>query len=307
MKSDANHSKKLFSSYECFSDARASWEEPFVTRSLPIDCSSNGLVWRLQFPAQTFPSFHHSVYFHFHIKNPIKFSIDTIHYFDFWQYIFSPEINHCLVISSITFGKRCHATSVYTRWMLTSQWLITFWSFGKSLEREAKIVKTIFSQWLCKIFWEGNLLLPTCIHGRAYDRHQVWWQLIHYYTFLIRKHIPTMKLDSRLFQFTFARNCQISKRPWLRLLLPADISRQLLRPGPLFFKSELYHYVFDQSFVLLNVDLSLVFFAWQKLAVLEVNYLKWRCLKRKNVTTVDGQIKCNCYWWPHFDVEAKPI
>ena len=83
MKSDASHSKKLFPSYECFSDARASWEELFVTWSLPIDCSSNGLVWRLQFPAQTFPSFHHSVYFHFHIKNPIKFSIDTIHYFDF--------------------------------------------------------------------------------------------------------------------------------------------------------------------------------------------------------------------------------
>ena len=74
----------------------------------------------------------------------------------FRQYIFSPEINNCLVISSITFGKRCHATSVYTRWMLTPQWLIIFWSFGKSLEREAKIVKTIFSQWLCKFFLRGK-------------------------------------------------------------------------------------------------------------------------------------------------------
>ena len=30
--------------------------------------------------------------------------------------------------------------------------------------------------------------------------------------------------------------------------------------------------------------------AWQKLAVLEVNYLKWKCLKRK---------KCNDCWWPN--------
>ena len=29
---------------------------------------------------------------------------------------------------------------------------------------------------------------------------------------------------------------------------------------------------------------------WQKLAVLEVNYLKWKCLKRK---------KCNDCWWPN--------
>ena len=186
------------------------------------------------FPPRPFHRFISLYIFIFILKTQSSFQLIPFITLIFWQYIFSPEINHCLVISSITFGKRCHATSVYTRWMLTPQWLIIFWSFGKSLEREAKIVKTIFSQWLCKIFWEGNLLLPTCIHGRAYDRHQAWWQLIHYYTYLIRKHKPTMKLDSRLFQFTFARNCQISKRPWLRLLLPADISRQLLRPGPLF-------------------------------------------------------------------------
>ena len=140
----------------------------------------------------------------------------------------------------------------------------------------------------------------------------MWWQLIHYYTFLIRKHKPTMKLDSRLFQFTFARNCQISKRPWLRLLLPADISRQLLRPGPLFFKSEWYHYIFGQSFVLLNVDSSLVFFSSGFGDLTEISCSGGELFEvevseaKKNVTTVDGRIKCNCYWWPHFDVEASP-
>ena len=176
-----------------------------------------------------------------------------------------------------------------------------------------KSSKQSFLSGSANFFWEGNLLLPTCIHGRAYDRHQVWWQLIHYYTFLIRKHKPTMKLDSRLFQFTFTRNCQISKRPWLRLLLPADISRQLLRPGPLFFKSEWYHYIFDQSFVLLNVDSSLVFFSSGFGDLTEISCSGGELFEvevseaKKNVTTVDGRIKCNCYWWPHFDVEAKPI
>ena len=176
------------------------------------------------FPPRPFHRFIILYIFIFILKTHSSFQLIPFITSIFWQYIFSPEINQCSVSSSITLG-RCHATSINTRRMLASQWLITFWSFGKSLEREPKIVKTFFSQWLCKIFWEENLLLPACILGRAYDRHDrhpVWWPLIYYYTFLFLKQKPTMKLDSRLFQLTFARNCQISKRPWLRLLLLTD-------------------------------------------------------------------------------------
>ena len=130
------------------------------------------------FPPRPFHRFIILYIFIFILKTHSSFQLIPFITLIFWQYIFSPEINQCSVSSSITFG-RCHATSINTRRMLASQWLITFWSFGKSLEREAIIVKTFFSQWLCKIFWEENLLLPACILGRAYDRHPVWWPLIH--------------------------------------------------------------------------------------------------------------------------------
>ena len=130
MKSDANHSKKLFSSYECFSDARTSWEELFVTRSLPIDCSSNGLVWRLQFPAQTFPSFHHSVYFYFHIENSFKFSIDTIHYFDILTVHFFSRNKSVFSLFKYNFWEvPCHQKNVG---ITMTDYLLVFWQiFGK--------------------------------------------------------------------------------------------------------------------------------------------------------------------------------
>ena len=165
MKSDANHSKKLFSSYECFSDARASWEELFVTRSLPIDCSSNGLVWRLQFPAQTFPSFHHSVYFYFHIENSFKFSIDTIHYFDILTVHFFSRNKSVFSLFKYNFwevpcNKYQHQKNVG---ITMTDYLLVFWQiFGKGSKNRQNILFSVTLQ----IF----------LRGKSSSSYMYWWE-----------------------------------------------------------------------------------------------------------------------------------
>ena len=226
MKSNANHSKKLFSSCECFSDARASWEELFVTRSLPIDCSSNGLVWRLQFPAQTFPSFHHSGYFHFHIVSYWKLIqvfnwYHSLLFYIFWQYICYPEINQFFshfknnFLEKVPCNESLHQTNVGI-----TDYLLVFWQiFGKG----------------SKIFWDGNLLLFTCVRGRAHDRHPVWWPLIHYYTLLFRKQKTNNEIRFKVVWVDIRQKLSNLQKT-LTSFASAGISRQLLRPGPLFLK-----------------------------------------------------------------------
>ena len=198
------------------------------------------------FPPRPFHRFIILYIFIFILKTHSSFQLIPFITLIFWQYIFSPEINQCSVSSSITLG-RCHATSINTRRMLASQWLITFWSFGKSLEREAIIVKTFFSQWLCKNFWEGNLLLPSCFRGRAYDRHPVWSMTKSANTLLYILVLKRKNNNETRFKVVSVDICQklSNLQKTLTSFAPAYRSRQLLRPGPLFFKSEWDHYIWS--------------------------------------------------------------
>ena len=157
----------------------------------------------------------------FHIVNSFKFSIDTIHYFDFLtvhllsrnKSVFSHFKNNFL--EKVPCNECLHQTNVGI-----TDYLLVFWQiFGKG----------------SKIFWDGNLLLFTCVRGRAHDRHPVWWPLIHYYTLLFRKQKTNNEIRFKVVWVDIRQKLSNLQKT-LTSFASAGISRQLLRPGPLFLK-----------------------------------------------------------------------
>ena len=187
------------------------------------------------FPPRPFHRFIILYIFIFILKTHSSFQLIPFITLIFWQYIFSPEINQCSVFSSITFG-RCHATSINTRRMLASQWLITFWSFGKGKQKSSK-----------QPFLSG---CANFLRGKSSSSYMHSWESLSQTLGVVASNTPLNILISKTktnneirFKVVSVDICQklSNLQKTLTSFASAYRSSQLLRPGPLFFKSEWYH------------------------------------------------------------------